>query len=63
MAENTWTVQGSVDGKAWRDMATPCADRGAALDRLEQFRSAAQPSVIYRLVCETTVTTRTIEEA
>ncbi|MFJ3950263.1 hypothetical protein ACIPXV_09360 [Streptomyces libani] len=63
MEENTWTVQGSVNGKTWRDMTSPYTDRDASLDRLQQFRAAAQPSVRYRLVRDTTVVTRSVEEA
>ncbi|MEW1754126.1 hypothetical protein [Streptomyces angustmyceticus] len=63
MRTSTWTVQGHAGTEAWRDMTTPYIDRGEALARLEHFRAAAQPSVSYRLVRETTVVTRTVEEA
>lgn len=63
MDTSSWIVQGSVDGKTWQDMTAPYADRDAAMERLSHFRAAAQPSITYRLVCDATVITRTVEEA
>ncbi|MBD3004813.1 hypothetical protein [Streptomyces sp. 5-10] len=57
-----WFIEAGSDGK-WVPVTTKMRSREEAVEHLEWYRMTALPSTSHRLVRETTVVTRTVEDA